>query len=104
MSDVLTEYEAIEAARARASDLGDAYLRKFGWSLTCNTPGAYWLWRRDFGPEDVERHRRWKERGPGPMGWPSEPKPFGVITGTRALAVEMTAKVLDPQPRTDDEG
>lgn len=80
-----------------------AYLQRFGWNETCNTPGSYWLWRRDFSKEDAERHTRWKERGPGPMGWSSEPQPYGVITASLDLAISMTVRNLDEQVELSDD-
>ena len=82
----------------------EAYLRRNGWTVTCNTPGSYWLWRRDFTPEHQAAHARWKERGPGPMGWPSEPKTYGVITVDRSLAVSMTRATLDEDKEEMVEG
>lgn len=79
-----------------------AYLNLWGWKNTCNTPGSYWLWQRDFAKEDAEKHARWKARGPGPMGWPSEPSPYGVITASTELAVSMTVSSLDDQPEESE--
>lgn len=73
----------------------ETYLRRFGWKMTCNVPGSFWLWQRDFVAEDAQRHARWRERGPGPMGWPSEPKPYGRITAPLEIAVRMTRSDLD---------
>ena len=100
-----TAYERIISVRENVESAESAYLRRFGWTLTCNTPGSFWLWRRDFAGEDAERHKRWKERGPGPYGWPSEPKAYGVIYAGRELAVSMTLSDLDPRPfsESDDE-
>jgi hypothetical protein len=73
------------------------YLVLHGWSCTCNTPGSYWMWRRDFATEDAVRHARWIDRGSGPLGWPSEPRPYGIVMASADLAVEMTARELDPK-------
>lgn len=90
-------HNQIEEAEQRVQDLQTHYLRRFGWEHTCNTPGSFWLWRRDFAVEDAATHARWKERGPGPMGWPSEPHPYGVITAPTDLAVSITVRSLDEQ-------
>ena len=90
-----TRRQKISEAKGVVSDLQRQYLQAHGWAYTCNTPGSYWLWRRDFAVEDAARHARWKERGPGPYGWPSEPQPFGVITAPEELAVSMTERYLD---------
>lgn len=87
--------QKIMEAFEEAKNLQHHYLEMHGWEYTCNTPGSYWLWRRDFTKEDTIRHARWKERGPGPLGWPSEPQPFGVITADTDLAVSITENVLD---------
>lgn len=88
----------IGEAESKVEELKRNYLQRFGWESTCNTPGSYWLWRRDFTNEDVERHKRWKDRGAGPLGWPSEPRPYGVITASTDLAVSITVRSLDDQP------
>jgi hypothetical protein len=88
----------IDEAEQEVEQMKQAYLRRFGWDLTCNTPGSYWLWRRDFATEDAASHRRWEERGPGPLGWPSQPRPYGVITASLDLAVSMTERFLDEHP------
>lgn len=72
-----------------------AYLRRFGWEATSNTPGAIWLLRRDFAVEDADRKDRWLAAGPGPMGWPREPQPYGVITVPVDVAISMTRSFLD---------
>jgi len=82
----------------------EAYLRRHGWKVTCNTPGSYWLWQRDFTPEHEAAHARWKERGPGPLGWSSEPQTYGVITVSCDLAVSMTRSVLDEDAEEMFEG
>jgi hypothetical protein len=87
--------QKIAEAQSEAKSLQEQYLRMHGWDCTCNTPGSYWLWRRDFANEDAAAHARWKERGPGPLGWSSEPQPFGIITANTDLAVSMTERVLD---------
>lgn len=88
----------IAAAESEVEALKRYYLQRFGWESTCNTPGSYWLWRRDFAKEDAERHARWVERGAGPLGMPSEPQPYGVVTASTDLAVSMTERSLDEQP------
>ncbi len=98
----MTFHQEIQEAEARVEELKGNYLRRWGWILTCNIPGSYWMWRRDFAAEDAERHRRWRERGPGPLGWPSEPKPYGVITAGLDQAVSITARALDEQPELGD--
>lgn len=101
MEGILTTYHhQIAEAEQEVKGRRRAYLQRFGWEYTCNTPGSYWLWRRDFAVEDAARHARWKERGPGPYGWPSEPHPFGIITASPDLAVSMTASALDEMPET----
>ena len=91
----MSTFDAIQQAEADLTMAKEAYVKRHGWSLTCNTPGALWLWTRDFSPEDAERHQRWKERGPGPLGWPSEPKPYGRMTVALDGAVHMTRATLD---------
>ena len=93
----LNARQRIQEAESDVEDFQKAHLRKFGWSLTCNTPGSYWVWRRDFGKEDEGRHKRWRGAGPGPLGWPSEPQPYGVITAPLDLAVSMTMRELDEE-------
>ena len=77
----------IEAAQDALEEAKDAYLRRWGWKKTCSTPGAYWLWQRDFSAEDEACHRL---------------RPYGLITAPRALAVEMTRRWLDDRPEDED--
>lgn len=91
------------------SDLGNArnsYLRRYGWKQTCNTPGSYWLWQRDFAAEDKQNQENWEAickrvADEGRTGMPSPPAPMGVITADTMLAVSMTRKRLDA---FDEEG
>lgn len=89
--------QKISNAQDHAADLQHQYLQVHGWQQTCNTPGSYWLWKRDFADEDAARHARWEKRGPGPLGLPSEPRPYGVVTADTELALGMTMKELDDE-------
>ncbi len=97
-SPAQTFFHQIGEAESEIENLKRAYLQRWGWKYTCNTPGSYWLWVRDFSKEDAETHARWKARGPGPLGWPSEPRPYGVISADTDLAISMTVRCLDEQP------
>lgn len=96
-------HRAIEEVEQELEHRKTAYLMKWGWKHTCNTPGSYWLWQRDFFQEDADRHARWKTQGPGPLGWPSEPRPYGIITASLDLAVSMTVRALDEQSENEDD-
>ncbi len=88
---------AIDDAERALEEAQNNYLRRFGWTETSNTPGAYWLWRRDFADVDAGRIKWWETtvaRKP-PLGAPSKPEPYGVITAPRDLAVSMTRRALD---------
>ncbi|SNT20275.1 hypothetical protein [Sphingopyxis indica] len=100
----MTFFYKIEAAKNALENVKTDYLRRWGWKQTCNTPGSFWLWQRDFSEEDAAAHARWKARGPGPLGMPSEPRPFGIITAPIDLAVSMTARFLDEQLELAEEG
>lgn len=91
----------LEEAAGQLQSLKLDYLTRWGWKQTSNTPGAYWLWVRDFSAEDANRHARWKAAGPGPLGWPSEPKPMGRITADTDLAIKMTQRSLDDRPEEE---
>lgn len=93
----LNARQRLEEAKREVEECERAYLKRFGWEITCNTPGSYWLWRRDFAAEDVATHARWKAQGPGPLGWPSEPQPYGVITAPTDLAISITERALDEE-------
>lgn len=99
----MSTWQQIEDATSELGALKHAYLRRHGWSLTCNTPGSYWLWTRDFASEDAARLAAWEAAGPGPLGWPSKPQPYGRITAGLDMAVNMTRQVLDAI-RHDEEG
>lgn len=106
MASVIT-YAAIEDAADALEGLKRQYLRRFGWTETCNTPGAFWLWRRDFSDVDARALAWWEEasalvqaEGRAP---PSKPQPKGIITADTELAVSMTARTLDEQPEAQEE-
>lgn len=88
-------YGRIEALEANLEAAKRDYLTRWGWQQTCNTPGAYWLWRRDFRQEDQARRRSWRRRKPGPLGKPSAPEPYGIVTADTELAIRMTLANLD---------
>lgn len=63
------------------------------------------MWVRDFKDEDEARLALWQQRGAGPLGMPSKPEPWGIVTASLDHAVSMTARCLDGQPevQSDDE-
>lgn len=95
-------YRDIEATEQEVENLRVAYLHRFGWQQTCNTPGSFWLWRRDFADVDAKR-LEWWSKAKGPHGKPSKPLPFGVIWADLTLAVAMTLRELDPRTEDRDE-
>lgn len=44
--------EDIDKSMSKTTQLQEQYLREHGWVYTCETPGAYWLWRKLYR-EDV---------------------------------------------------
>lgn len=96
------KYDDILAAERKLEDAKRMYLQRFGWNCTCNMPGAYWLWRRDFAQEEASRRKWWEDAG-GPLGKPSEPRPYGVITADTDMAVTMTRRDLDQDVDVDGE-
>jgi len=95
-------YADIEDADGRLRFAQEQYVKRHGWKVTCNTPGSYWMWQRDFTAEHAAALARWKERGPGPMGMPIKPQSYGHLTVTLEMAVSMTRAVLDRDE--DDDG
>lgn len=92
-------YRDIEQAETNLESVRAAYLRRWGWRQTCNTPGSFWLWRRDFADIDQKQLEWWQAAASRAnregRGAPSKPVPFGVITADTETAVKMTAKELD---------
>jgi hypothetical protein len=74
----MTFYHEIEDAEHALEEKRHAYLRKWGWSLTCDFPGSYWVWVRDFSREDDVRLRSWQKiiEGKPEERWPTKPKPY----------------------------
>lgn len=42
----ITVLDAISEAESEAERLVDSFLRSRGWKLTCDVPGALWLWEK----------------------------------------------------------
>lgn len=107
----MTFFHEIETAEDDVKALKTRYLKRFGWESTCNTPGSYWLWKRDFADEDKKQLDWWiahttpeqRQRNHGP-GMPSKPEPMGVITADLDLAVRMTVNALDMQTEMETGG
>lgn len=96
-------FSDIQAADAAVTGAKDAYLRRWGWDCTCSTPGALWMWTRDFSDVDAKR-KAWDEKhGAGKPGSPSISRPYGLVMGSREQAIHMTLACLDEQPEMDDE-
>lgn len=94
----MTKHYEIGAAEGEVEGLKNAYLRRWGWESTCNTPGSYWLWRRDFANEDAKR-KAWHDEHPQASPY----QPYGVITAPTDLAVSMTVRCLDERPELSGE-
>lgn len=41
-----TSYADITKAQEELAELEAHYLKRFGWTYTCATPGSRWLWQR----------------------------------------------------------
>ena len=102
MNDLEPFYHEVEDLEFELQEKKRAYLRRFGWSMTCHTPGSYWMWRRDWAVEDAAAHARWVERGAGPLGMPSEPKPYGIVCVPEDIAVATTVRCLDNRHELDE--
>ena len=96
-------HHQIESAEAELDQLKYRYLERWGWKYTCNTPGSYWMWRRDFAESDAKRKAWDEEHGAGKPGGPSISHPYGVITASTDLAISITEKYLDEQPELASE-
>lgn len=83
----------IAEAEAAVEQAKSSYLTRWGWKLTCSTPGAYWMWRRDFADYDA-KFDAWYAAHPDK----TRPAPTGVLTLPMDLAVSMTISALDEQP------
>lgn len=74
----------------------DSYLRRYGWERTCNTPGSFWMWVRDFADVDAQREKHYRPPGSPFMS-------FGRIMADRDTAVMMTQRVLDHEPTEQED-
>lgn len=64
------------------------YLRLHGWQRTCNTPGSFWMWKRDFSDID-EKRSAYHPATASPF------QPYGLIMADTETAVMMTMRALD---------
>lgn len=88
----MTYAHEIEAAEQALEQAKRSYLQRWGWTQTCETPGSYWMWRRDFADYDAT-FDAWH------AAHPDRPRRVssGVMTLPTDLAVSMTIGVLDEQ-------
>jgi hypothetical protein len=93
-----TYHRDIVEAEQRLEAVQDQYLRRWGWSLTCNTPSSHWLWRRDFAAEDT-----WRAQHEAARPNPRPIVPYGVMMVPKDLALSITVRSLDEQPEMEDE-
>lgn len=84
------------ALEDRLKESRSKYLRQFGWSRTCNTPGSFWMWTRDFADIDEER-RGYHPKTASPF------QPYGFIMADTETAVQMTMRVLDRDEEVSDD-
>ena len=93
-----TDLRMISDSQEDLESLKKSYLRDHGWEETCNVPGSFWMWRRDFSDLDkaradwYEAHIRSLPPGRSPA---SKPVPYGIITAPLDLAVSITAAALE---------
>ena len=91
-------YRQVEDLETDLRETKNAYLERWGWKRTCNVPGSYWLWQRDFADVDSVRQQQHEKHQ-----FPTPPKPYGVMTVSADLAISMTLRVLDDQPEANEE-
>jgi hypothetical protein len=77
-------------------DARSGYLRLHGWASTCNTPGSFWMWTRDFANEDEAALKRHPKTA-------SPFQPMGRVMADTDTAVQMTMRSLDRTSDEDDE-
>lgn len=95
----MTYLYEIEEARHAMEAAQRAYLKRFGWENTSCTPGAYWMWRRDFADLDA-KSAEWHVAHPTA----SPHVPYGIITAPQDMAIRMTASCLDQQEELNEDG
>lgn len=88
--------DTIETLEAKLRETKNAYLRLHGWTRTCNTPGSFWVWTRDFADID-EKRKAYHPPKASPF------VPYGFVMAETDLAVMMTQRCLEPPP-IDEEG
>lgn len=87
--------DAIESAERALNSARSAFLHDMGWGRTCNTPGSYWLWQRDFADVDA----RWREieanREREGKPFPTPHRPIGTVIVDEEHAIIMSRASLD---------
>jgi hypothetical protein len=96
-------YHEIDAAKCEVESLKGEYLKRWGWTQTCNSPGAYWLWKRDFSDEDAKRQAWYDGMSEEYRKNSKPPTPYGIIMVPIDMAVSMTVRTLDEQPELGGE-
>lgn len=86
----------VENAERRLHQLQDAYLRRWGWTISSHTPGSYWMWSRSFD----DYNSRWDEWNAkvAATGKGSPHKPYGPMTCDKETALRVTRQCLDERP------
>lgn len=99
----MSSYTDIQVCEHNLSSTKDAYLRAHGWKPTSNTPGCYWLWRRDFSDVNARRlseHEAFCTRIKQTRVHHSYPGEMLVDT---ERAISMTWAEIDPQRHVIEE-
>lgn len=94
----MSTFDRICALENQLLSARQSFLTAHGWSSTCQTPGSFWLWKRDFTAEDAARQERYAANG-----FAEKFYPYGVITTGMETAIQMTVRELVPEPKEDDE-
>lgn len=86
----------IEEIRHRLESAETDYLRRWGWSSTCHTPGSYWMWSRSFDDYNA-RWDEWNAKVAATgKGTPHAPYPPMIVD--KATALRITLQCLDQRP------
>lgn len=94
----MTNYDRICELENQLESARRDFLKYHGWNMTCQTPGSFWMWQRDFKGEDLRRleNHRERELRASPGRGPSPFVPYGVVTTGADTAIQMTLRELMP--------